>query len=166
VVHVVTADLTASACPNCGVLSVCLKGRVCTPPRDIPNGTRVLRLIWHKRRWRCKERLCPGTRSASRCRQCGPLDADDAATDRARVRDRQTGLDCLGIRYPLRHGPLHRARPAHGPRPGPRWRRRCRRWPCSGPIWTQDPHTKRRVLACDRWHTGLCAARRCLFGWR
>ena len=59
VVHLVTADETASACPSCGVLSVCLKGRVCTRPRDIPYGTRVLRLIWHKRRWRCKERLCP-----------------------------------------------------------------------------------------------------------
>jgi transposase len=52
VVHVVTADETASACPNCGVLSVTLKGRVCTRPRDIPYGTRVLRLIWHKWRWR------------------------------------------------------------------------------------------------------------------
>ena len=59
VVHVVTADETASACPSCGVLSVTLKGRVCTRPRDIPYGTRVLRLIWHNRRWRCKERLCP-----------------------------------------------------------------------------------------------------------
>ena len=35
------------------------EGRVCTRPRDIPYGTRVLRLIWHKRRWRYKERLCP-----------------------------------------------------------------------------------------------------------
>ena len=59
VVHVVTADETASACPSCGVLSASLKGRVCTRPRDIPYWTRVLRLIWHKRRWRCKERLCP-----------------------------------------------------------------------------------------------------------
>ena len=50
VVHLVTADECASACPSCGVFSVCLKGRVCTRPRDIPYGTRVLRLIWHKRR--------------------------------------------------------------------------------------------------------------------
>ena len=59
VVHLVTADETASACPSCGVLSVCLKRRVCTRPRDIPYRTRGLRLIWHKRRWRSKERLCP-----------------------------------------------------------------------------------------------------------
>jgi len=50
VVHVVTADETASACPGCGVLSVSLKGRACTRPRDIPYGTRGLRLVWHKRR--------------------------------------------------------------------------------------------------------------------
>ena len=59
VVHVVTADKTASACPTCGVLSVALKGLARTRPRDIPYGTTRLRLIWHKRRWRCKERLCP-----------------------------------------------------------------------------------------------------------
>jgi transposase len=39
VVHLVTADQTGPACPSCGVLSVCLKGRVCTRPRDIPYGT-------------------------------------------------------------------------------------------------------------------------------
>ena len=31
------------------------------------------------------------------------------------------------------------------------------------PIWARDPDTNRWVLACDRWHTGLCATRRCLF---
>ena len=59
VVHVVTADETASACPSCGVLSTSIKGRVCTRPRDIPYGTRPLRVVWHKRRWRCAERACP-----------------------------------------------------------------------------------------------------------
>ena len=59
VVHVVTANETASACPSCGVLSVTLKGLACTRPRDIPYGTTRLLLIWHKRRWRCKEQFCP-----------------------------------------------------------------------------------------------------------
>ena len=36
VVHLVTADETASACPSCGVLSASLKALVCTRPRDIP----------------------------------------------------------------------------------------------------------------------------------
>ena len=51
VVHVITADdETASACPTCGVFCVSLKGQACTRPRDIPYGTRGLRLIWHKSR--------------------------------------------------------------------------------------------------------------------
>ena len=36
VVHVVTADETASACPGCGVFSVSLKGLVCTPTAGYP----------------------------------------------------------------------------------------------------------------------------------
>jgi len=58
VVHVVTADLAASACPSCGVFSTSTKGLVVSRPRDIGFGTSPLRLVWHKRRWRCTERLC------------------------------------------------------------------------------------------------------------
>jgi transposase len=58
VVHVTTADECASACPACGVFSVSVKCVVCTRPRDIPYGATRLRLIWYKRRWRCRERLC------------------------------------------------------------------------------------------------------------
>src|SRR5659263_667271 len=58
VVHVVTAGLAASACPSCGVISTSTKGRVVSRPRDIGYGTSPLRLVWHKRRWRCAERLC------------------------------------------------------------------------------------------------------------
>ena len=58
VVHVVTADETASACPSCGAFSMSVKGLMCTRPRDIPYGTTRLRLSRHKRRWRCKERPC------------------------------------------------------------------------------------------------------------
>ena len=59
VVHMVTVELAASACPSCGVISTSTKGRVVSRPRDIGYGTSSLRLVWHKRRWRCKERLCP-----------------------------------------------------------------------------------------------------------
>jgi len=59
VVHVVTADLAASACPSCGEFSTSVKGRVTTRPRDIPYGPAPLRLVWHKRRWRCVDRRCP-----------------------------------------------------------------------------------------------------------
>jgi len=38
-VHVVTADELAAACPSCGVFSTAGKGWVQTRPRDIPYGT-------------------------------------------------------------------------------------------------------------------------------
>jgi transposase len=44
VVHVVTADAAASACPSCGAFSTSVKERVRTYPRDIPYGERVPRL--------------------------------------------------------------------------------------------------------------------------
>jgi len=58
VVHVVTADPAASACPSCGEFSTSAKGRVTTRPRDIPYGPHRVRLVWHKRRWRCADRRC------------------------------------------------------------------------------------------------------------
>ena len=82
VVHVVTANRTASACPCCGVLSVCLKGLACTRHRDIPYGTTRLRLILHKRRWRCKERLC---RRASFTESLPAVRARSRLTTRLRV---------------------------------------------------------------------------------
>jgi hypothetical protein len=57
-VHVQTADEGASGCPSCGVLSLSMKGNVATAPRDIPYGTRPVAVVWHKRRWRCREVLC------------------------------------------------------------------------------------------------------------
>jgi hypothetical protein len=72
VVHVVTADETASACPSCGVFSTSVKERVATWPRDIPYGTTPLRLVWHKRRWRCREAACPQTSFPRRSPRCRP----------------------------------------------------------------------------------------------
>lgn len=53
VVHVVTAELAASGCPSRGVLSISAKGQVTSRPRDTPDGTVSLRLVWPKRRRRC-----------------------------------------------------------------------------------------------------------------
>ena len=58
-VHVVTADQTAAACPQCGVLSTALKGSAVTRPRDLSYGGAPVSLMWRKRRWRCRERPCP-----------------------------------------------------------------------------------------------------------
>ncbi|KAA8955108.1 ISL3 family transposase, partial [Mycobacterium sp.] len=58
VVHVVTAEETAAACPGCGVVSSSVKERVCTSPRDIPYGRDPIVVLWHKTRWRCREEYC------------------------------------------------------------------------------------------------------------
>ena len=85
VVHVVTAVKTASACPSCGVLFVSLKDLACTRPRDIPYGTTRLRLIWHKRQWRCKKRLW-GHLHRIATRDPGTFEPDDTAAGRAGLR--------------------------------------------------------------------------------
>jgi transposase len=58
VLHVLTADEAARACPRCGVFSGAHKGSVSTSPKDIRYGYRV-RLAWAKHRWRCNESTCP-----------------------------------------------------------------------------------------------------------
>jgi transposase len=50
VVHVVTAEQTAAACPSCGVFSTARKGRVMTSPRDIPYGEDRILVQWTKSR--------------------------------------------------------------------------------------------------------------------
>ena len=57
-VHLETVDEVASGCPSCGVVSTAVKEYVTTRPRDIPYGEGGIRLVWHKRRWRCAERDC------------------------------------------------------------------------------------------------------------
>ena len=58
VVHVVTADEAAAACPGCGVVSSSVKEHVTTSPRDIPYGPDDIAVRWHKTRWRCGEAYC------------------------------------------------------------------------------------------------------------
>ena len=58
VVHVMTAEPSAAACPSCGVVSTSRKARVSTSPRDIPYGEDRIILRWNKTRWRCREDYC------------------------------------------------------------------------------------------------------------
>ena len=58
VVHAVTAQEAAAACPSCGVVSTSVKARVTTTPRDIPYGQGRIVLRWKKTRWRCREDYC------------------------------------------------------------------------------------------------------------
>lgn len=58
VVHVLTADESAAACPDCGVVSTSVKARVVTSPTDIPYGEQRIIVRWSKTRWRCREDYC------------------------------------------------------------------------------------------------------------
>jgi transposase len=58
VVHVLTDDQTAAACPGCGVLSSLVRQRRTTRPRDLPYGEEGLRVRWHKVQYACREALC------------------------------------------------------------------------------------------------------------
>jgi transposase len=58
VVHVVTADETAAACPECGVVSASVKAYATTSPKDIPYGQPDIVVRWRKTRWRCREEYC------------------------------------------------------------------------------------------------------------
>ena len=166
VVHVVTADETASACPSCGVLSVSLKGRVCTRPRDIPYGKRVLRLIWHKRRWRCKEHLCPrasfteslpSVRARSRLTTRLRTELGYAIAEQGRVVSESAAH--YGVDWSIVHAAfVARVRaPLSAPLPpvGVLGIDETRR---GKPIWAQDADTGRWVLVADRWHTGFVDA--------
>ncbi|MGW1956914.1 transposase family protein [Streptomyces sp. NPDC001920] len=58
-VHLATAEEAARACPECGTFAWKVKGTARTRPRDLPYGERGLVLLWHKRRWWCREPKCP-----------------------------------------------------------------------------------------------------------
>ncbi|MDP4510630.1 transposase family protein [Nonomuraea turcica] len=101
IVHVVTADESARACPTCGVFSVTAKERVATRPRDLCAGGYPYTLLWHKFRWSCREPLCPrgsfteqipqvsaGMRTTARLRRaCGRAIADGGRTVTQAARD-------------------------------------------------------------------------------
>lgn len=59
VVHVVTTEETAAACPGCGVLSTRVRQRRVTRPRDLRYGEEPLVVRWHKRQYACTEAACP-----------------------------------------------------------------------------------------------------------
>jgi transposase len=161
VVHLETADETAAACPACGVFSTSVKQHRTTAPRDIPYGSNGIRLVWHKRRMRCREPLC-GRGSFTEAIEQVPAYARVTGRCRAQMA-RSVGDDnrCVaevaaghGVSWPT----THRAVVAYGeavlgePDPvavlGIDETRRGR------PRWTQDPATGRWVRT-DRWHTGF-----------
>lgn len=166
VVHVMTAEETAAACPTCGVLSSARKGSVTTRPRDVSYGPDPVRLVWHKSRWRCRESLCPrGSFTESllqvpaRCRLTtrwyGQVGAGVAY-----------GYSCVSsaalahaVSWPVAHAafiahvtPFLEQQLPQVAVLGIDETRRGR------PIWGQDPATGRWRVTHDRWHTAIVDA--------
>ena len=160
-VHVVTAEETAAACPSCGVLSTSVKARVITSPKDIPYGLGRILVRWHKTRWRCREDYCDRgsfaeaiaqvparSRTTVRLRTAIGAAIGDAARSVSEV------ADSHGVSWPT----AHRAFVAHAeallaePRPTPllgidETRR-------GKPRWQRCTETGRWVRV-DPWDTGF-----------
>ena len=166
VVHVATADESASACPSCGVFSTSIKGRAITHPRDVPYGEAPIALVWHKRRWRCRESACPRAsfteslpavppraRLTTRLRSaCGAGIADGFSSVLA-------AADHYGLSWPIAHAAFvaHVEPVLAEPIPpvqviGIDETRRGK------PQWGQDPVTGRWTVVHDRWHTAIVDA--------
>jgi transposase len=160
-VHVQTADEGASGCPSCGVLSSSVKGNVTTTPRDIPYGTGLIAVVWHKRRWRCREPLCE---QRSFTETVGELPAGARTTRRLRsaiglaIGDANRAVSEVAVAFGVTWSTAHAAfvevadRDLGVPAPtrilGIDETRRGR------PRWKQHPHTGRWIQV-DRWHSGF-----------
>ncbi len=166
VVHIVTTDECAAACPTCGVISTARKGSATTHPRDVPYGPEAIGLVWHKSRWRCRESRCPrGSFTESlpqvppRCRlttrlyeQVGAGVAEGYASVSAAAR-------AHGVSWPVAHAAFvaHVTPTLEQELPpvevlGIDETRRGK------PIWEQDPVTCRWSVVHDRWHTAIVDA--------
>lgn len=163
VAHLITADEQAAGCPGCGVVSSSPKGNVSTRPRDLPYGGRGVRLMWRKRRWRCRNPDCV---RGSFTESVASVPARHRLTTRLRaaagqaVGDRgatveQAGRD-LGLSWPtvLAAARTHAERvlsqqlaPVRvlGIDEVRRGRRR----------WRPNPQTGTRELVADAWHVGF-----------
>jgi transposase len=166
VVHLGTGDEGAAACPSCGVVSTSPKGRATTRPRDLPYGDDPVRLVWHKRRWRCRERACE---RATFTESLPAVPARPRLTTRLRAAcgaGVAEGFSCVAtaasyhqVSWPIAHAAFvaHVTDTLAQPLPavevlGIDETRRGR------PRWAQDPDTLRWSIVHDRWHTAIVDA--------
>jgi transposase len=165
-VHLATAEETARACPECGAFARKVKGTARTRPRDLPYGERGLVLLWHKRRWWCREPMCPrksftesvaqipaGARITARLRQAAGRRVRDAGSTVI-----QAARD-LHLSWPTVMGAFRTSarEVVDAPLPGVKVLGidETRRGKTK---WEQDPDSGKWRLTRDRWHTGFVDA--------
>ncbi|MDJ0347665.1 ISL3 family transposase [Streptomyces sp. H10-C2] len=166
VVHVVTTDESARACPTCGVFSSARKERVATGPRHLPCGGRPTVIRWHKTRWRCSESRCPRAsfteqtpQMPARMRITQPLrhEAGKAVADGGRTVV-QAGRD-LGLSWPIVHRALITyATQALDEHPAPTEAIGIDETRRGKPVWKHNPTTGKWELIADAWHIGFVDA--------
>ncbi len=166
VVHLLTATDAAAACPGCGVISTSLKGRTITRPRDIGYGQDPICLIWHKHRWRCRQRACPRASFTESLPQVPPrsrlttrLRAACGAGIAEGFSDVAAGATSFGMSWPIAHAAFiaHTSAALAAPLPavcvlGIDEIRRGK------PRWAQDPDTGKWAIVAERWLTGIVDA--------
>ncbi|MGH3312266.1 MAG: ISL3 family transposase [Streptomyces sp.] len=166
VVHVVTTDPGARACPVCGVFASARKQRALTRPRHLPCGGRPVEIQWHKSRWRCGESACPrGTfteqipQVPARMRVSSDLrrEAGAAVCDGGRTVV-QAGRD-LGLSWPIvQQALLVYAAEVLDETPAPTEAIGIDETRRGKPVWKQNPATGKWELVADAWHIGFVDA--------
>jgi len=160
VVHVITVDEQAAACPSCGVFSRSVKGNVTTAPKDLPYGEEPLAIRWHKRRWRCAERRCDrlsftesigevpaGRRTTGRLlRSCVDAVVENRCVDEV--------ARAHGVSWPTVQRAVDDHARANLGEPGPTPVLGIDETRFGAPRWAQDPLTEKWRLT-DPWETGF-----------
>ena len=161
VVHVSTMDTTA-VCPSCRSPSSSVKEWVVTEPRDVALPVPA-RLVWHKRRWRCRVSGCArssftesipqvprGARITGRLR-----DAAGAAVAAGGRTITQAGRD-LGLSWPVVSAAfVDRATAMLPAEPEPVAALGIDETRRGKPRFALDPDTGTFEQITDRWHTGF-----------
>jgi transposase len=166
VVHLVTCSEAAAACPGCGVLSCSPKGSATTRPRDLGWGPDPVRLVWHKRRWRCREPLCRRssfTESlpavAARARLTRRLRAEVGQLAADGMRCVQAAADRYQVSWPVAHRALvDHVEPRLAAETPPVRVLGIDEIRRGRPVFEHDAETGRWTLVKDRWLTGLVDA--------
>lgn len=161
VVHVSTVD-TAAVCPSCRSVSMSVKGWVETGPRDVALPV-PSRLVWRKRRWRCREPECrrssftesipqvpSGARITARLRDAaGTAVALAGRTVTQAARDLGVSWPVVSAAFTERATAMLPAEPDPVPALGIDETRRGKA------RFALDPDTGTFEQVTDRWHTGF-----------
>jgi transposase len=164
VLHLSTVDTPQGrpSWPGCGTPSSSVKGRVETGPRDVALPV-PSRLVWHKRRWRCREPECgrssftesipqlpSGARITGRLRDAaGAAVALGGRTITAAGRDLGLSWPVVSVAFVDRATAMLPAEPEPVAALGIDETRRGR------PRFALDPDTGAFEQVTDRWHTGF-----------